>query len=191
MVRAAGIPARYVSGITYSENNWGYHAWAEVYLNTWIPVDPTWDEVGWIDAAHIKLGVFMDSSEVKMKTDYKSTESVKIKAEQPTVDVKILSSVPLERKVFLKSETYPKIIGIGDSSVLTVKAQALTKGCVAIPLKIIPRVDDSGNPILNASPRETTANLCPGEEKRYHFILKVSKSLDKRYMYYNLSLIHI
>lgn len=46
LARAAGIPAREVVGLVYSNElgGFGYHAWAEVWLGRWIPVDPSWGQ---------------------------------------------------------------------------------------------------------------------------------------------------
>ena len=58
LARAAGIPAREVTGLAYVETpapTFGWHAWAEVHNGReWISVDPTWNEVR-IDASHIKF----------------------------------------------------------------------------------------------------------------------------------------
>lgn len=53
--RSIGIPARYVNGYAYADKYgaWMGHSWAEVYLGGWVGVDPTWLEVGDIDATHI------------------------------------------------------------------------------------------------------------------------------------------
>jgi transglutaminase-like putative cysteine protease len=68
MNRALGIPARFVSGISYSnsplfENSWGPHGWAEVYFPDygWIPFDVTYSEYGYIDAGHIQCDEGVDS----------------------------------------------------------------------------------------------------------------------------------
>ena len=59
LVRAIGIPARYVTGVAYSniEKGFGNHAWAEVWLPElgWIPFDPTYAQYCWIDATHVSL----------------------------------------------------------------------------------------------------------------------------------------
>jgi transglutaminase-like putative cysteine protease len=64
LARAAGIPARVVSGLMYVGDDgraFGGHAWNEVVLDgRWVPVDPTWNETE-IDATHIRTG---DSSNV-------------------------------------------------------------------------------------------------------------------------------
>jgi len=56
LARSIGIPVRYVSGYVYSDkfSSWMGHAWAEAYVGKWVPVDPTWFEVGALDAMHIE-----------------------------------------------------------------------------------------------------------------------------------------
>ncbi len=55
MARSVGIPAKYISGWVYGSAGWQKHAWAEIYLGKWVPVDATWLEVGSVDATHIKF----------------------------------------------------------------------------------------------------------------------------------------
>ncbi len=56
LARSIGIPVRYVSGYVYSDkfSSWMGHSWAEAYVGKWVPVDPTWFEVGALDAMHIE-----------------------------------------------------------------------------------------------------------------------------------------
>ncbi len=59
MARAAGVPTRVAAGIVYTESlfsqgSFYYHAWPEVWLGEWIPVDPTFGQFP-ADATHIKL----------------------------------------------------------------------------------------------------------------------------------------
>ncbi|GEM_PF-4166199 len=54
--RSVGIPTRIVVGLVYTGSRWRKHAWAESLVgDRWIPVDPTFAEMGQIDATHIKL----------------------------------------------------------------------------------------------------------------------------------------
>lgn len=50
LARAAGLPARCVSGVVYLSGEeqafWGYHAWAEVWIGRWVVVDATVNQVG-------------------------------------------------------------------------------------------------------------------------------------------------
>ncbi len=54
LARAAGLPAREVSGIVYSDDGFYYHQWAEAYTGKWIAVDPTFGQ-GQADATHVKF----------------------------------------------------------------------------------------------------------------------------------------
>lgn len=56
LARAAGLPAREVSGIMYSEedNGFFYHQWAEAFVGKWIAVDPTFGQ-SQADATHIEF----------------------------------------------------------------------------------------------------------------------------------------
>jgi len=54
LARATGLPSRTVAGLIYLNGRFYYHAWAEVFLNDWIPVDPTFDQFP-ADAAHIRI----------------------------------------------------------------------------------------------------------------------------------------
>ncbi len=54
LARAVGIPAHMQAGIIYQEGKFYYHAWAQVYLGTWVAVDPLLNQVP-ADATHIRL----------------------------------------------------------------------------------------------------------------------------------------
>jgi transglutaminase-like putative cysteine protease len=56
LARSIGIPVRYVSGYVYSDkySSWMGHSWTEAYIGKWVPVDPTWLEVGALDSMHIE-----------------------------------------------------------------------------------------------------------------------------------------
>jgi hypothetical protein len=52
LARAAGIPARLVSGMLYWNGRFYTHAWSEVYIGRWIQVDGMLGQVP-VDAAHL------------------------------------------------------------------------------------------------------------------------------------------
>ena len=54
LARSTGLPARTIAGLIYVNGRFYYHAWAEIYLNDWIAVDPTFDQFP-ADAAHIRI----------------------------------------------------------------------------------------------------------------------------------------
>jgi tetratricopeptide (TPR) repeat protein len=53
MARSLGLPARIVSGLAYSGDTFGGHAWVEVWAGRWIELDPTWG-THFVDATHIR-----------------------------------------------------------------------------------------------------------------------------------------
>jgi tetratricopeptide (TPR) repeat protein len=53
MARSLGLPSRMVSGLAYSGNSFGGHAWVEVWVGKWIELDPTWG-TDFVDATHIR-----------------------------------------------------------------------------------------------------------------------------------------
>ncbi|MDQ7781881.1 MAG: transglutaminase-like domain-containing protein [Desulfomonilaceae bacterium] len=57
LARSQRIPTRVVTGLVYTEKvGFLYHAWAESYIDGWIAVDPTLNQVP-ADATHIKIAV--------------------------------------------------------------------------------------------------------------------------------------
>jgi hypothetical protein len=55
LARSQKIPSRVVTGLVYSEKmGFLYHAWAESYVNGWISVDPTLNQIP-ADGTHIKI----------------------------------------------------------------------------------------------------------------------------------------
>ena len=53
LARAAGLPARELTGVAYVAPIFGWHAWAEIHDGRqWVSVDPTWNEL-YVDATHI------------------------------------------------------------------------------------------------------------------------------------------
>jgi hypothetical protein len=63
LCRAAGIPAREVTGIGYAPKmgGFGYHAWGEVFVGEWVQMDPAWGQ-NLVDPTHLKFGVGEEQS---------------------------------------------------------------------------------------------------------------------------------
>jgi len=54
LARAMGIPARMVAGLVYQNGRFFYHAWTEIYISSWVPVDPTFNQAP-ADVTHLAL----------------------------------------------------------------------------------------------------------------------------------------
>lgn len=56
LARAVGLPARTAAGLLYVDGSFYYHAWPEVYLGEWVPVDPTLGQFP-AGAGHLRFSV--------------------------------------------------------------------------------------------------------------------------------------
>ena len=82
MCRSLNVPARFVSGISYTdsplfEHNWGPHSWAEVYMpgHGWVPYDLTYKQLGWVDSSHIVLGISRTSQDIETSFNWMTSGS--------------------------------------------------------------------------------------------------------------------
>ncbi len=96
LMRALGVPARFVSGIAYTNSplfteKWGAHGWAEIYFPNigWVPFDPTYGQFGWLDPAHITLKKSLDATEPSTKFEWRG-RNVDLDAEPLDFTVNIL-----------------------------------------------------------------------------------------------------
>ncbi len=108
MLRSLKIPARFVSGIAYTNNvqfpgGWGAHGWAEVYFPGigWVPFDPTFGEYGWVDPAHIKLKESFDPQEPTTVFEWQARD----------VDIKV-SDLKLSAGILQTSGAVPSELGV-------------------------------------------------------------------------------
>lgn len=56
LARAVGLPARTSAGLVLVNDRFYYHAWPEVWLDRWVPVDPTLGQFP-ADASHLRFVV--------------------------------------------------------------------------------------------------------------------------------------
>lgn len=75
LLRAAGVPARELCGLLLMNTNrhpgFLHHAWVEVWVGRWIPVDPSFGQAP-ADAAHLALGHRADLSFVTSLTELRA-----------------------------------------------------------------------------------------------------------------------
>jgi hypothetical protein len=78
-------------GRIYTGGNFQPHGWTEVYANEGILADPTWSEVGYLDATHIKFATFPDSSWTFSSIYSTGFGSFNINLKNTNTSVKLLS----------------------------------------------------------------------------------------------------
>lgn len=178
MARALKIPARYISGVAYSNNKkaFGNHAWAEVYIPThgWIPFDATYGQYGWVDATHIVLSRTMDTTN-SVVYSYQTNADI----ETLPISIKAEVSEKLD-KIELKTEMNIKLLRNN------VKAQSY------VPLEVeVKNLQSSYLPIsvyLTKSPGVYGNNvqstiLSSDERKKFFFIIDTKDDAKEGYGY--------
>jgi hypothetical protein len=83
LCRAAGVPARVVTGLVYcgdATRVFGVHAWVEVWSGRWVALDPTWGE-DLADATHVKLAEGMDPYSLLLYTGKIGVRVLEVKTE--------------------------------------------------------------------------------------------------------------
>ena len=179
MARSLGIPARFISGMVYTNTlyDWGAHGWAEVYFPGvgWVPYDPTFGQYGYIDPGHIKMKNSFDSSEPAIKYNWVSRD-IGVDVGELDIDVALLSTggvftspIDLDIKV-LKNK-----VGFGSYTPLRATVKNNNNYYVAATIYITKAPGVKGG-------NKRSVSLEPNSEKDVYFILKTPMG-DEQYVY--------
>ena len=185
MNRALGIPAKFISGVAYTdtvptEDGFGAHGWAEIYFpgHGWIPFDVTYGEYGYVDEFHIKLKEAVDAikpstryqwlgrdislatSALKISTDIKE----KVRSKEDLVEIKV---IPEKSRV-----------GFGSYNVIQVDIENLQEYYLATDVILskseeITLLEDNKQAVL----------LKPGQRKQLFWIAEVASNLQPGFIY--------
>src|SRR3989338_4597226 len=182
LLRAVGIPARFVSGISYTNSplfpeNWGAHGWAEVYFPSygWLPFDVTYGQFGWIDPAHIK---FKDSVEPSTYYNWLG-RNADLKTRKLDIKTELRDKIGyFKTPLNIESSTLKKAISFGSYNLLEATVENINDFYYATELhlskpKEVKIIGDESKSIL----------LLPAEKKKVFWILKLDNNLDSRYSY--------
>lgn len=76
MARSVGLETRYISGYVVAEE-WQPHAWVEVWVPEygWLPVDPTFGDIGILDNSHVVIGVGNNNTDIFDSISYTNNET--------------------------------------------------------------------------------------------------------------------
>ncbi|MAH42337.1 hypothetical protein CL614_01260 [archaeon] len=170
LLRTSGIPTRYVSGYAYSDVDKTFigHSWIEVLMedSSWLPVDPTWMEMGYLDAAHIKTANLLEN---------KQTETLRYKGQAKNMNINWTKNEPefniiekQDKPVHgLDADTLQKTFTPQETGYIlgTVSAQE----CSLVSLRASSCVSKSRKPMLNILNPSQVIWLCGGEKEVYWF----------------------
>src|SRR3989338_3357479 len=87
LLRARGIPTRYVVGYVYSGKKWDTHAWLEFFVPGmgWVALDSTYLEAGFVDGTHLVLAKLLDQSQAVDSITTTQGISVKIGKDEDVI----------------------------------------------------------------------------------------------------------
>ncbi len=180
MMRSLGIPARFVSGLAYTNlgHTWGSHGWAEVYFpdKGWVPFDVTYGQLGWIDPGHIKLKQSVDSGEAAIRYTWKSvneemqSKGVILNASLISTGAKI--NPPLEFNIKTLTNN------VGPGSFVPIMLEVKNRNDYYFPASFF----------VTRATNLTDSNiknllLKPGEIKRIFWITKIPDYAKENYVY--------
>ena len=186
LLRASGIPARFVSGIAFTnapefEDGYSGHAWAEVYFPSmgWVPWDVTFGQHGLIDAGHIKLSHSADPDDPTIRVKWRARNAkavlgdVALKATVLSLGARAPPRISLSPRLPLDGK-----VGIGSYVLLEMTVKNLGDAYMTTELRMANT--ESLEPI---DAQDKLMVLGPREEKQVFWKVRVASSLDPGYTY--------
>ncbi|MBI3036130.1 transglutaminase domain-containing protein [Candidatus Woesearchaeota archaeon] len=185
LLRSVGIPARFVSGISYTNSplfpeNWGAHGWAEVYFPGygWVPFDVTYGQFGWVDPAHIKFKESIDSDEPSTYYNWLG-RNADLKTRKLEIKTELKEKIGYA-KTQLRLEVFPlkKAVSFGSYNLLEAIVENVNDFYYATELQLSKPKEVS---IIGEDSKSVL--LLPKEKKKVFWILKLDNSLEDKYSY--------
>ncbi|MFP4524040.1 MAG: transglutaminase domain-containing protein [Candidatus Woesearchaeota archaeon] len=183
--RSLGIPARFVSGLAYTdspefEDSWGAHGWAEVYIPGagWVPFDVTYGQLGWVDATHVVFHHDVDSGKYASSYTWLG-RNVDAEVGGMRLEAAVDSRGDLlEPKLDISVEPLEDEVGFGSYQLAIVEVENEADRYVAETMRLAP-VDD----LSFVDDQSRVVALAPGESRTLYWRVRVSDELDEGYVY--------
>src|SRR3989344_5220676 len=180
MLRSKGIPARFVTGSSYTNviSDFGNHAWAEIYFPNvgWVAFDPTYGQLGYVDAAHIKMKESVDIKNSSVNYAWRS-KNINLNPKEMEIKVNVLSKG--------EAVSYDSEISLG---LLKNKVGPGSK----VPLKVVVKNNENFYlPVtlyLTKGPSEVKDNtigflLRPNSKESALFLVDIPQELNEGFIY--------
>ncbi len=180
LLRASGIPTRYVVGYAFStvDNKLIGHTWVEV-LNSrgeWIPFDPTWLEGGYIDATHIKTANLLDDKQVDTLNYFgsgriewqRAEENIEIATRNLTRDR--IDIIDYRLTNITRIETFPREFSQNEYGF--VKTRIESSECSIVELTASSCIDGRDQKIFDIYDSERNIWLCNAQDVYWFFGIK-------------------
>lgn len=184
VLRSLGIPARFVSGVAFTNSpnfptGWGAHGWAEVYFPGvgWIPYDPTFGQLGWVDPGHIKLKESLDPQESTVVVEWTGS-SADVVVHDLDIDTNLLNTYgSVKNPVMWSVGSIHSNVGFGSSNVVIADIENTADYYVAGELSLA-KVSELDIP----NPSKLFI-LRPNERSRVFWKVFVNDDLDSSFQY--------
>lgn len=185
MCRSLGIPARFVTGMTYTESelfeeNWQAHGWAEVYFpeHGWVSFDPTFGEYGYIDATHIKLRHSLDPSEPSSLYEW-TAQFIDLESSLLNIEVEFSElGDQIDTEFSIETEVLEEESSFGSYNLVKaiLKNEKGFYSASTLSLSVPEEIEIVGN-------KKNTVLLQPKETKEIYWIIRIPENLDSDYRY--------
>ena len=175
LCRAVGLPVRYVSGYSFGtfeeSDDWGPHAWGEVFLPGagWVPMDPTYNEIGWLDPTHLKISVSTDGNTTSERHTMRFVD-VELAKSAPKISVEVLDTADAIPPMTLSLDA-PDELGANDPVLIRARVKNLLDTVLVTSLKLGYRTE-KGEFHLIWGREEQSLRLEPREEAELHWMLQ-------------------
>ena len=183
--RSLGIPARFVSGLTYTRSDlfdepWQSHGWAEIYLPEigWISFDPTFGQYGFVDATHIPLQYSVDPTEASIYYEWTAND-IQIQSEGINFEVEVTDYGRIKQDTIeLETEEFSSSVNFGSHNLISTRLRSQDRSYKAVELQLV-----TPKEITIHSPNTKVIVLAPNTPKTEQWIVQVEENLQKEYIY--------
>jgi len=180
MMRSLGVPAKFVSGVSYTDltNDFGNHAWAEVYFPGygWVAFDPTYGQFGLVDAGHVKMAESANSKESSVSYSWKAV-SGEVNPGELKINTDVLENTgKVNYNIGVNGDLLSNKVKPG--SFVPLEVQLMNNEDFYLPVNVYLT---SGPKVIEDNRRSVL--LKPGQKKNVFFLIEVPDGLKDNYLY--------
>ncbi|MBW2966994.1 transglutaminase-like domain-containing protein [Candidatus Woesearchaeota archaeon] len=185
LLRAVGIPAKFVTGVAYTESpkfpqKWGAHGWAEVYFpgTGWVPFDVTYGQYGFVDPTHITMKEADDAADPDTKYEWLGRD-IEISAKPILVSADVVKKEGFVPGRFSVSvDVIQDTVAPGSYNIIAADVTNLADS-YASTLLYLSKVAELDSP----DGREKAVMLKPHGRQTVYWLVKVTDDLPSGYTY--------
>jgi len=180
MLRSIGYKAAYEVGYAYNASGGTEsHGWVETCSpgGKCFPVDSTWGEAGWLDAAHVKFATVADAYFLEATALVSGPGTKTVKLEPVDVSLKILDSTE-EPIISTKASLLDSKIGSGHA---VLRADFSADGCAMTKVRYVSCLVEGGKAFLNPEKSENIVYFCDGKTAFMPFEMAAGTESDVIY----------